>query len=88
MGWWQEGAELGWTSLLVPEEDGGGSVSGHGLLDLVLVAEEMGRRVAPGPLDRHQSGGLGGGPVGHVRAEVGLTPRDHVRRVHRHLVPS
>ena len=29
---------------------GGGSVSGEGLLDLVLVAEEMGRLVAPGPL--------------------------------------
>jgi alkylation response protein AidB-like acyl-CoA dehydrogenase len=48
--WWRRGAELGWTSLLVPEEDGGGSISGHGLLDLVLVAEEMGRRVSPGPL--------------------------------------
>lgn len=48
--WWRRGAELGWTSLLVSEEDGGGSVSGHGLLDLVLVAEEMGRRVSPGPL--------------------------------------
>ncbi len=48
--WWQSGAELGWTSLLVSEEDGGGSVSGHGLLDLVLVAEEMGRTVSPGPL--------------------------------------
>jgi alkylation response protein AidB-like acyl-CoA dehydrogenase len=48
--WWRRGAELGWTSLLVSEDDGGGSVSGHGLLDLVLVAEEMGRLVAPGPL--------------------------------------
>jgi alkylation response protein AidB-like acyl-CoA dehydrogenase len=48
--WWRRGAELGWTSLLVGEEDGGGSISGHGLLDLVLVAEEMGRRVSPGPL--------------------------------------
>ena len=48
--WWTKGADLGWTSLLVPEEDGGGSVSGHGLLDLVLVAEEMGRLVSPGPL--------------------------------------
>jgi alkylation response protein AidB-like acyl-CoA dehydrogenase len=47
--WWRRGAELGWTSMLVPEEDGGGSVSGHGLLDLVLVAEEMGRLVSPGP---------------------------------------
>ncbi len=47
--WWQKGAELGWVSMLVPEELGGGSISGHGLLDLVLVAEEMGRAVAPGP---------------------------------------
>jgi alkylation response protein AidB-like acyl-CoA dehydrogenase len=47
--WWRQGAELGWVSMLVPEELGGGSVSGHGLLDLVLVAEEMGRTVAPGP---------------------------------------
>ncbi|MGH9078506.1 MAG: acyl-CoA dehydrogenase family protein [Acidimicrobiales bacterium] len=49
-GWWKSGADLGWTSLLVTDEDGGGSVSGHGLLDLVLVAEEMGRMVSPGPL--------------------------------------
>jgi alkylation response protein AidB-like acyl-CoA dehydrogenase len=49
-GWWKRGAELGWTSLLVPEADGGGSLSGEGLLDLVIVAEEMGRLVSPGPL--------------------------------------
>jgi alkylation response protein AidB-like acyl-CoA dehydrogenase len=48
--WWRSGAELGWTSLLVSEADGGGSISGHGLLDLVLVAESMGRLVSPGPL--------------------------------------
>ena len=48
--WWKRGAELGWVSMLVAEDDGGGSVSGHGLLDLVLVAEEMGRLVSPGPL--------------------------------------
>ena len=48
--WWRQGAELGWTSLLVPEDQGGGSVSGHGLLDLTLVAEETGRWVSPGPL--------------------------------------
>ncbi len=34
----------------MPEADGGGSLSGEGLLDLVIVAEEMGRLVAPGPL--------------------------------------
>ncbi|MFZ6003425.1 MAG: acyl-CoA dehydrogenase family protein [Actinomycetota bacterium] len=48
--YWRRGAELGWTSMLVPEADGGGSLSEHGLLDLVLVAEEMGRMVSPGPL--------------------------------------
>lgn len=49
-GYWKAGAELGWTSLLVDPHDGGGSVSGCGLADLVIVAEEMGRLVAPGPL--------------------------------------
>lgn len=48
--WWRRGAELGWTSLLVPEDRGGGSVSGDGLVDLALVAYELGRVVAPGPL--------------------------------------
>ncbi|MCW2914456.1 MAG: acyl-CoA dehydrogenase domain protein [Actinomycetia bacterium] len=49
-GWWKKGADLGWTSLLVDEEHGGGSVSGEGLRDLALVAEEMGALVSPGPL--------------------------------------
>ena len=49
-GVWRRGAELGWTSLLVAEEHGGGAFSEHGLTDLVLVAEELGRVVAPGPL--------------------------------------
>lgn len=48
--WWQRAAELGWASLLVPEELGGGSVSGNGVADLALVAEQIGRTVAPGPL--------------------------------------
>jgi alkylation response protein AidB-like acyl-CoA dehydrogenase len=47
---WPRGAALGWTSLLVPEADGGGCLSEHGLADLVLVAEAMGAVVAPGPL--------------------------------------
>jgi alkylation response protein AidB-like acyl-CoA dehydrogenase len=47
---WRQGAALGWTALLVPEEQGGGSVGGVGLLDVVLVAEEVGRLIGPGPL--------------------------------------
>lgn len=49
-GYWRQGAELGWTSLLVDEEHGGGSISGAGLVDLTLVAHEFGARAAPGPL--------------------------------------
>ena len=47
---WRQGADLGWTSLLVAEADGGGSVSGQGLCDLALMAFEFGRHAAPGPL--------------------------------------
>ncbi|WP_328355202.1 acyl-CoA/acyl-ACP dehydrogenase [Mycobacterium sp. NBC_00419] len=48
--WWQRAAELGWVSLLVPEELGGGSISGDGVADLALVAQHSGKTVAPGPL--------------------------------------
>jgi alkylation response protein AidB-like acyl-CoA dehydrogenase len=45
----RDAAELGWFSLLVPEGDGGGSVSGDGLRDAAILAEERGRRLQPGP---------------------------------------
>ena len=48
--YWRRGAELGWTSLLVSEEHGGGTVSDSGLVDLTLIAYEFGRHAAPGPL--------------------------------------
>ena len=48
--WWRRAAELGWTGLLVPEELGGGSVSESGVADLAMVAEQLGKTVAPGPL--------------------------------------
>ena len=44
-----DAAELGWFSLLVPAEDGGGSISGDGLRDAAILAEERGRRLQPGP---------------------------------------
>src|SRR4051794_12095999 len=43
---WNQLVELGWTALLVPEADGG---LGLGLVDLVVVMEEMGRVPFPGP---------------------------------------
>ena len=48
--YWRQGAELGWVSLLVPEELGGGSISGSGVVDLTLVADAFGANAAPGPL--------------------------------------
>src|SRR3954471_5074548 len=47
---WRRGAELGWTSLLVSEEHGGGNISGNGIVDLTIVAHEFGNHAAPGPL--------------------------------------
>lgn len=43
---WQELAGLGWLGLHIDEKHGG---SGYGLPELVVVAEELGRAVAPGP---------------------------------------
>lgn len=48
--YWRRGADLGWTSLLVDGAHGGGRVSDHGLVDLTLIAHELGRHAAPGPL--------------------------------------
>jgi alkylation response protein AidB-like acyl-CoA dehydrogenase len=41
--------ELGWFAMLVPDELGGGTVSGAGLSDLAIVAEERGQALQPGP---------------------------------------
>jgi alkylation response protein AidB-like acyl-CoA dehydrogenase len=45
----RQAAELGWFAMLVPEEFGGGSISGEGLRDLAVIAEERGRGLQPGP---------------------------------------
>jgi alkylation response protein AidB-like acyl-CoA dehydrogenase len=47
---WDQGASLGWTSMLVPEDHGGGSISGKGVADLAIVAEELGRFLFMGPV--------------------------------------
>jgi alkylation response protein AidB-like acyl-CoA dehydrogenase len=43
---WNAIVDLGWTGVLVPEECGG---LGLGVVDAVVVQEEMGRSVFPGP---------------------------------------
>jgi len=43
---WRKLAEQGWLGITYPEADGG---SGLGLVDLVVLMEEVGRAVMPGP---------------------------------------
>jgi alkylation response protein AidB-like acyl-CoA dehydrogenase len=48
-GVWRQGAELGWTSLFVPEEFGGMAESASGAVDAAIIAEELGRVLFSGP---------------------------------------
>ncbi len=81
---WDELARLGWLGLHLPEAHGG---SGYGLPELVVVVEELGRAVAPGPFvptviaaaviaragsDEQQARWLPGLAAGSVTAGVGL----------------
>lgn len=45
-GLWQQAAELGWTATRIPEQYGG---LGWGYLELAVIAEELGRSLAPIP---------------------------------------
>jgi alkylation response protein AidB-like acyl-CoA dehydrogenase len=51
---WRKLVELGWTGLVIPEEQGG---QGGSFLDLVVVLEEMGRALVPGPFFAAALGG-------------------------------
>jgi alkylation response protein AidB-like acyl-CoA dehydrogenase len=44
---WKKMAELGWMGLIIPEEYGG---MGYTFQDLVILLEEIGRNILPGPL--------------------------------------
>ncbi len=44
---WRKMAELGWMGLIIPEEYGG---MGYTFQDLVVLLEEIGRNILPGPL--------------------------------------
>src|SRR5260370_10396028 len=74
---WRRGAELGWTSLIVPEKLGGGSVSGEGLVDATIIAEQLRRLAAPRPF-------LVVNVVVAALAEA-TTPDGHADLIHPHL---
>jgi len=44
---WKKMAELGWMGLIIPEEYGG---MGYTFQDLIVLLEEIGRNILPGPL--------------------------------------
>ena len=89
--------------MLVPEELGGGSVSGSGVVDLTLVADAFGHGVAPGPLlpcnvvaaalaragsDEHRGELLPSLVAGETRRGMGRRPACRPRDPRRRHVPS
>lgn len=51
---WKKMAELGWQGLIVPEQNGG---QGFEYLDLIVLIEEFGRALVPGPFIPTVGGG-------------------------------
>ena len=51
---WKKMAELGWQGLIIPDDQGG---QGFTFLDLVILVEEFGRALVPGPFIPTQVGG-------------------------------
>lgn len=47
--WLSRTADLGWYSMLIAEKYGGGSITGHPLVDLTTIADSVGRYLQPGP---------------------------------------
>jgi alkylation response protein AidB-like acyl-CoA dehydrogenase len=85
---WKEMGELGWPGIAISEEYGG---QGLGVLELVILSEEMGYACAPSPLLSNAFAGLviedfgseeqkqrwlGGIATGEARGAAALTPDD------------
>ena len=52
---WKKMADQGWQGLLIPDAYGG---AGFGYLDLIILIEEFGRALVPGPFISTQVGGV------------------------------
>ena len=86
---WQQMAGLGWTGLILPEEHGG---AGLDFVDLIVVLEEMGRVVLPGPFfSTVVLGGvalLDGGSVAQKKELLPKLAAGKLRVTLAHLEPS
>ncbi|HEX3882145.1 MAG TPA: acyl-CoA dehydrogenase [Stellaceae bacterium] len=69
---WEQIAEQGWLGILFSEDDGG---IGLGLTDLIVLMEEMGRAVMPGPYLATLLGGLAVHEAGSVGQRREYLPR-------------
>ena len=49
LAYWEQAAQLGWFSMLVPESLGGGSASTNAVMDCALIAAKLGGALQPGP---------------------------------------
>ncbi len=86
---WQQMAGLGWMGLILPEEHGG---AGLDFVDLIVVLEEMGRVVLPGPFfSTVVLGGvalLDGGSVAQKKELLPKLAAGKLRVTLAHLEPS
>ena len=67
---WERLCAMGATSMALPESSGG---DGATLVDLTLVAEELGRVLAPVPWIDHVCRGSAAGPARHRRGRTSST---------------
>ena len=77
---WKKMAEQGWQGLLIPDSYGG---AGFGYLDLIILIEEFGRALVPGPFistrrRRHAAAARGR----HRGAEEAVPAEDRQRQRH------
>ena len=86
---WRKMAELGWMGLILPEAQGG---AGLDFVDMVVVLEEMGRVVLPGPFfSTVILGGVAVAEGGNAALKAELLPKlaaGELRVTLAHLEPS
>ena len=78
---WQELVELGWPGVIIPEDSGG---LGLGIVELVVIAEEMGYALAPSPWFSTHVRGVDADGGRHRGAARALARAAGERRAARH----
>ena len=74
---WSEMAELGWPGIFISEEHGG---QGLGVVELVIVMEELGYALAPSPFFSNAAAGLLIQHGGSEEQQAALAPGHRIGR--------